>query len=222
MDLSKFIDHTKLGHNVNVNQINKLVEEAIKYNFKSVCVNPTFVSHVSKKLKDTDVCVCTVIGFPHGQHIPEVKSYEAEKAINDGADELDMVLNLNNVYERNEKKILLDIQSVLKKTNGKILKVIIETCYLSDEEIKYVSNLVMKSGAHFVKTSTGFGTSGASYHDIKLIKSIVGDNCKIKASGGIKDYKDAIKYIDLGVNRIGTSKGVVIVTGKEDSNDSTY
>ena len=132
MDLSKFIDHTKLGHNVNVNQINKLVEEAIKYNFKSVCVNPTFVSHVSKKLK-ADVCVCTVIGFPHGQHIPEVKSYEAEKAINDGADELDKFLNLNNVYERNEKN--LTGHSISIKTNGKILKVIIETCYLSDEGV---------------------------------------------------------------------------------------
>lgn len=220
MELNKYIDHTKLGANVSKEQIDKLISEAKTYNFKSVCVNPIWVKYAKEQLKDTDVLVCTVIGFPHGTHTPIIKTQETLDAIINGADEIDMVINVSALKQGLDEIILDEIKGVVTAAAGKTVKVIIETCYLTKEEIVKACELAVESGAHFVKTSTGFGTGGATVEDVKLMKDTVRDNALVKASGGVRTYDDAIKMINAGAMRIGTSNGVDIISKKENKNDT--
>ncbi len=220
MKLNKMIDHTKLGANVSLTQIDQLIEEAKTYDFKSVCVNPHWVSYAKKELKKTDVLVCTVIGFPHGTHLPSVKAFEAEQAVQDGADELDMVINVYALKSGHDKLIKEEIEGVVKAGKGRTVKVIIEACYLTPEEIVRVSKIAVDAGAHFVKTSTGFGTYGARVEDVKLMKDTVKDLAEVKASGGVRTYEDAMKMIEAGATRIGTSNGVDIINQRRNQSDS--
>ena len=206
MDYNKYIDHTLLKAYATKEDILNLCNEAKEYNFKSVCVNPDFVSYAKELLKGSDVLVCTVIGFPLGANTTKVKVFEAYDAITNGADEVDMVINISKAKEHDYNYIYEEIKDVKNHVGDHTLKVIIETCYLTEEEIKEVSLIVKKANANFVKTSTGFGTGGAKESDIKLIKSVVGD-FDIKASGGIKTKEDFLKMIDAGATRIGTSNG---------------
>ena len=210
MDYNKYIDHTLLKAFATKEDILNLCNEAKEYNFKSVCVNPDFVSYAKELLKGSDVLVCTVIGFPLGANTTKVKVFEAYDAITNGADEIDMVINISKAKEHDYNYIYEEIKAVKDHINNHTLKVIIETCYLTEEEIKEVSLIVKKANANFVKTSTGFGTGGAKESDIKLIKSVVGD-FDIKASGGIKTKEDFLKMIDAGATRIGTSNGKNLV-----------
>lgn len=220
MKLNKMIDHTKLGANVSLAQINQLLSEAKTYDFKSVCLNPHWVSFAKKELKKTDVLVCTVIGFPHGTHLPQVKAFEAEQAVKDGADELDMVINVYNLKAGLDHLVKEDIKGVVKAGAGRTVKVILETCYLTPEEIVRASKIALDAGAHFVKTSTGFGTYGARVEDVKLMKDTVKDLAEVKASGGVRTYEDAMKMIEAGATRIGTSNGVDIINQRRDQSDS--
>jgi deoxyribose-phosphate aldolase len=220
MKLNKYIDHTKLGANVSQAQIDQLIEEAKTYDFKSVCVNPIWVKHAAHKLKNTDVLVCTVIGFPHGTHHHLVKAYETLEAINDGADEIDMVINVHALKSKDYHTTLAEIKGVVENADGRCVKVIIETCYLTEDEIVKACELAVEAKATFVKTSTGFGTGGATIKDVKLMKKTVGDNALVKASGGVRTYDDALKMIDAGASRIGTSNGVDIVSKRRKENDT--
>lgn len=206
MKLSKYIDHTLLKAYAKEQDIYYLCQEAKEYDFKSVCVNPDFVSYAKKQLENTDVLVCTVIGFPLGANTTKVKVFEAVDAINNGADEIDMVINISKAKDQDFDYIYNEIKAVKEAIKDHTLKVIIETCYLTEDEIKNVSLMVKKANANFVKTSTGFGTGGATVENVKLIKEVVGD-FDIKASGGIKTKEDFNKMIDAGATRIGTSNG---------------
>lgn len=220
IELAKMIDHTILKANATQNDIEKLCEEAKKYNFASVCVNPYWVPLTSALLKNSTVKVCTVIGFPLGATSSESKAYETEIAILQGADEVDMVINVgamkNNQTDIVENDILAVVNSARKtgKSQNKniIVKVILETCYLTKDEIKKVCICAKNAGADFVKTSTGFGTGGATVEDVALMKKTVGETMQVKASGGIRDYETAIKMIEAGASRIGTSSGIAICT----------
>lgn len=220
MQLNLMIDYTKLGTNIEASQIDKLISEAIQYQFKSVCINPIWVKYAKEKLKKSNVLVCTVIGFPHGTHLPEVKAFEAKLAVADGADELDMVINVKALREKDYQTISSEIQGVVKNSQKRIVKVIIETCYLTNEEIVKVSNLVVEAGAHFVKTSTGFGTNGATLEHVRLMKQTVRDKAEVKASGGVRTYEAAMKMIAAGATRIGTSNGIDIIKNRRNENDT--
>lgn len=210
--MNKYIDHTLLKATASKEEIIDLCREARAYDFAAVCVNPTYVSLASQLLDGSGVKVCTVVGFPLGANTLENKVQETKEAILTGANEIDMVINIADLIAGNDKKVFQEIKSVCDVCKGKaILKVIVETCYLNDEEISRVSMLVRESGAAYIKTSTGFGTRGASLDDIKIMKSIVNDEIRIKASGGIRDYETAKKMIDTGASRIGTSSGVEII-----------
>jgi len=213
--LAKLIDHTFLKTNATKDDIMRLCQEAKKYGFWSVCVNPTYVSLATHILRGSDVKVCSVVGFPLGANTPEVKALEAEKAITDGADEIDMVINLGALKSRAYELVERDIRRVVECTKARrkdiIVKVIIETGLLTEDEKVLACRLVKKAGADFVKTSTGFNGSGATIHDVKLIRNAVGPDFGVKASGGIRTYSDAKKLIEAGADRIGTSSGVVII-----------
>ena len=219
LELAKMIDHTILKADATQSDIEKLCEEAKKNNFASVCVNPYWVSLASDLLKNSTVKVCTVIGFPLGATSSESKASETEIAILHGADEVDMVINVgaikNNKTDIVEKDILSVVNSARKtgKTQNKniIVKVILETCYLTKDEIKNACLCAKNAGADFVKTSTGFGTGGATTEDVALMKQTVGETMQVKASGGIRDYETAIKMIEAGATRLGTSSGISIV-----------
>jgi len=211
--VAKYIDHTLLKAASIPDEIIKLCEEAIEHNFYSVCVNPTYVSLSKEKLKKSNVKVATVIGFPLGANTIESKVYESEDAIKNGADELDMVLNIGRLKNQEFDYLYDEIGSIasLCKNHGKLLKVIIETCYLSQEE-KVAAVVISKlAQADFVKTSTGFGTDGAKLEDVALMKFLSGDKVKVKASGGIRDLDTTLKMIGVGADRLGTSSGVKIV-----------
>ena len=218
-ELAKMIDHTILKANATQSDIEKLCEEAKEYNFASVCVNPYWVPLASNLLKNSTVKVCTVIGFPLGATSSESKASETEIAILQGADEVDMVINVgamkNNQTDIVEKDILSVVNSARKtgKAQNKniTVKVILETCYLTKDEIKNACLCAKNAGADFVKTSTGFGTGGATVEDVKLMKETVGSSMEVKASGGIRDYETAIKMIEAGATRLGTSSGIAIV-----------
>lgn len=211
-NLSKYFDHTNLKPDATREMITKLCDEAKEYNLFSVCVNPCYVSMCKKLLINTDVKVCTVIGFPLGSNTTAVKVFEAKKAIEDGADEIDMVINVAALKDNDYDFVLNDIKKVVNEAKNKALvKVIIETCLLTDEQKIKASELCVEAGADFVKTSTGFSTGGATEEDIKLIKSTVKDKCLIKASGGIRTYEDTVKMINAGANRIGASASVSIL-----------
>ncbi|MTI82008.1 MAG: deoxyribose-phosphate aldolase [Firmicutes bacterium] len=214
--LAQMIDHTTLKANTKEDQIIKLAEEAKKYKFASVCVNPTWVKTVSEILKDTpEVKVGTVIGFPLGASTPEVKAYETKNAIENGAKEVDMVINIGALKDKQYDLVEKDIKAVTNASNDKaIVKVIIETSLLTEDEKVNACKLAVRAGADFVKTSTGFSTGGASVEDISLMRKTVGPDIGVKASGGIKNSKDAEAMIDAGANRIGTSSGVSLVEEK--------
>ena len=211
MAIQRFIDHTLLAADATKEKIEKLCKEALEYHFASVCVNSCWVKLASEILSGSDVAVCTVVGFPLGAMNTESKAYEAEKAVADGADEIDMVINIGYLKSGMTSEVLEDIKAVRKATEGKVLKVIIETCLLSDDEKRTACELSAEAGADFVKTSTGFSTGGATEHDVALMRSVVGDKLGVKASGGIRDYKKAKAMIDAGANRIGASAGIAIV-----------
>ncbi|ONN27820.1 deoxyribose-phosphate aldolase [Thermosipho affectus] len=208
-EVNKYIEHTNLKATTTEEEIKKLCDEAKEYNFRGVCVNPSFVPLVSAQLKGTDVKVVTVVGFPLGATSIKSKAYEAKIAAEEGADEIDMVLHIGYLKSRNYEYVYQDIKAVVEASK-KPVKVIIETCYLTDEE-KIVACVISKeAGASFVKTSTGFGTAGAKAEDVNLMRWVVG-NLGVKASGGVKTFEDAIKMIKAGANSIGTSSGVSIV-----------
>ncbi|MTI58868.1 MAG: deoxyribose-phosphate aldolase [Firmicutes bacterium] len=212
-EIAKMIDHTILGATVTSDQVKEKCEEAKRYNFASVCINPEYVKLVSTELAGTPVKVCTVIGFPLGFNLTEVKVKEAEEAVKQGADELDMVIKLGALKEGNMDLVTKDIESVVKASGNKLVKVIIETCYLTDEEKIEACKAAKRAGADFVKTSTGFGSGGATEEDIKLMRETVGEEIEVKASGGIHSLADAKKMIEAGASRIGASSGVEIIEG---------
>ena len=212
MNFNQYIDHTLLAANATSEGIINLCQEALEYEFYAVCVNSSRIKEVRKILAGSKVKIAATIGFPLGASSSESKISEARNAILDGADEIDMVINIGFLKDGDYDSVEKEIREIKKTIGEKVLKVIIETCYLSTEEIKTACRLVMNAGADFVKTSTGFGTRGASLEDVKIMKEVVGDKVKIKASGGIRDAETARKYIDLGVQRIGTSSGIKIIS----------
>jgi len=215
MNIDSMIDHTLLKPDATKKMIDKLCKEAKEYGFAAVCVNPYYVSRAKELLKDTNIKVATVIGFPLGANTKEVKAFETEDAIKNGADEVDMVINIGALKSEEYDVVIDDIKSVVKAANGKaIVKVIIETCLLTKEEKIIACKLAKEAGADYVKTSTGFSIGGATVEDVKLMKEIVGDSLKIKASGGIRDYETAKAMIDAGASRIGASASIKIVEGK--------
>lgn len=211
MDLAHYIDHTLLKPTASEEQIRMLCEEAIAYRFKAVCVHGCWVAMASETVKDSNVKVATVVGFPLGAMSTMAKVAEAKDALENGADEVDMVLNLGWLKSKRYDKVQEDIAQVKQAIAQKVLKVILETCYLTDEEKEKACELAVAAGADFVKTSTGFGTGGATFEDVLLMKAVVGDRAKIKASGGIRDKETALRYISLGVSLIGTSSGPAIL-----------
>ncbi len=215
MELNKYIDHTNLKAYATNDDIKKLCDDAIKYKFASVCVNPYYVSYASECLKDTNIDVCAVIGFPLGMNKMITKEYEAIAAIEDGATEIDMVINIGALKDKNYKYIKEEIENIRDAIDGKVLKVIIETCYLTEEEIIKMTEICNETFVNFIKTSTGFGTRGASLEDISIINKYKNEVLEIKASGGIKTLKEANAFIEAGVNRIGTSQSVQIMSEEE-------
>lgn len=209
--LAAYIDHTNLKPTATEGQIKKICEEAKRFQFASVCVNPVHVSFVSEQLKGTSVKTCSVIGFPLGAHEPQIKAAEAARAVASGADEVDMVINIGALKAGEISRVEEDIRGVVTAAAGRTVKVIIEICYLDENEKRTACQCAMKAGAHFVKTSTGFGSAGATVDDIKLMKFEVGDTMKVKASGGIRTLNDAMAMISAGADRIGASAGVAIM-----------
>ena len=214
MEINKYIDHTNLKAYATKEDIKKLCLEAKKYNFKSVCVNPIYVEFAKKMLKETEVLVCTVIGFPLGANTIETKKFETTNAIKDGADEIDMVISIGSLKEGNYDYVKKEIEEIRQITKGKTLKVIIETCYLTSEEIKQMTKICSDIKVDFIKTSTGFGTKGAQISDVKLMNEYKDENLQIKASGGIKNIKDANNFVKEGATRLGTSSGIEIMKGE--------
>lgn len=211
MELAQYIDHTLLKPEATEQDVMKLIEEAKQYHFASVCLNPYWVKRAKTELADSDVKVCTVIGFPLGATLATVKAYETSQAIRDGADEVDMVLNIGALKAGDEATVLADIEAVVQAAQGKIVKVIIETCLLTDEQKVLACQLAEQAGADFVKTSTGFAGGGATFADVALMKATVSAKVKVKASGAIRDRQTAIEMIQAGADRIGTSSGIKIV-----------
>lgn len=210
--LNKMIDHTLLKADATEEQIKVLCEQAAAHHFMSVCINPTWVKKAAAYLNHSDVKICTVIGFPLGASTSEVKAFEAADAIRNGADEVDMVINIGAVKDRDTELIERDIQSVVNAAKGKALtKVIIETSLLTDEEKVLACEVAKKAGADFVKTSTGFSTGGATVEDVKLMRSAVGPEMGVKASGGVRTRQDAMDMIQAGATRLGTSNGVALL-----------
>lgn len=210
MNLAKYIDHTILKPDATEEDIRILCEEAKTYGFASVCINPYWVSYAKQLLQDTDVAICTVVGFPLGATPACVKAYETNQAIEDGADEIDMVINIGALKSQDTQTVLEDIKAVVKASKQKLVKVIIETCLLTDEQKRLACRLALEAQADFVKTSTGFSSHGATLEDVALMKSVVKDQAKVKASGGIRDYATAMSMIEAGASRLGTSSGVKI------------
>lgn len=213
--MNKYIDHTLLKAEATKAEIKQLCNEAIDYDFKAVCVNPSWIKFCKNKLLESDVLVCTVIGFPLGANTTEVKVFETKDAISKGADEIDMVINIGRLKDQDYNYVLEDIKAVVAAAGDKTVKVIIETALLSDEEIIKVSNLCVEAKADFVKTSTGFSTSGANVRVVELIKQTVGDKALIKAAGGVRSGDDLKAMIKVGANRIGTSSGTKLISKKQ-------
>ena len=221
-DMAKMIDHTNLNPTASVDEIKKLCKEAKENEFASVCVNPIYVPLAAKLLNDSSVKVCTVVGFPLGANTTEVKSYETRNAIKNGAQEIDMVMNMgafkSGAYEifKADIKAVVDATKKAGVSSDIIVKVILETCYLDEEEIVKACEIVKDSGADFVKTSTGFGDYGARVEDVGIMRKTVGRDIGVKAAGGIKNFEQALEMLDAGANRIGASSGVRIVTDDEE------
>jgi deoxyribose-phosphate aldolase len=210
-ELAKYFDHTILKPAATAAEVANICQEAISYDFFSVCINPVHVKRVSDLLSGTEVKVCSVVGFPLGASTSDLKALETRQAITDGADEIDMVINVGALKDKDFDFVENDIKAVVNAASGKIVKVIIETCLLEKSEIVEVCEIAKKAGAHFVKTSTGFAGGGASPEDVALMKKTVGGELLVKASGGIKSLADAEKMIEGGADRIGASAGVAIM-----------
>ena len=220
MDRNKIlsaVDHTLLTQNATWEDIKQILDDGIKYNVASACI-PAFYVKKAKEYVGDKLPICTVIGFPNGYSTTAVKIFETEDAIKNGADEIDMVININDVKNENFDAILEEIKDIHKACNGTILKVIIETCLLTEEEKIKMCEIVTKSGAEYIKTSTGFSTGGATFNDIALMKKYVGKGVKIKAAGGISSLDDAAKFMELGADRLGTSRIVKIIKGENSEN----
>ncbi len=213
-NFARMIDHTLLKAEATKEQIEKLCAEAKQFNFASVCVNPTWVKNSSELLQGSDVLVCTVIGFPLGANTPAVKAFEAKDAIANGAQEVDMVINIGALKDKNYDLVQADIAAVVEAAKGNALvKVIIESCLLTDEEKVKACELAVAAGADYVKTSTGFSTGGATAEDIALMRKTVGPDLGVKASGGVRSLEDMKKMVEAGATRIGASSGVAIMNG---------
>ena len=210
--LENYIDHTLLKPSATSQNIIQLCKEAKSYNFFAVCINGSFVRLAKRELANSNIKIVAVVGFPIGASATSIKVLETKTCINDGADEIDMVINVGMLKSKDFKYVENEIQVVKNEVGNRVLKVIIETCYLTDEEKRVACKLAMNAGADFVKTSTGFGSNGATTQDILLMKEVVKKQLKIKASGGISNKETALNYISIGVSRIGTSSGIKIVT----------
>lgn len=219
MNLAKYIDHTALKPETTKAQIEQLAHEAREYGFMSVCVNPTHVAYAKSLLEGTDVLVCTVIGFPLGANTPAVKAFETKDAIANGAGEVDMVINVGALKDKNYDLVAEDIKAVVDAAGDVTTKVIIETALLTEEEKVKACEIAQAQGADFVKTSTGFSTGGATKEDIALMRKTVGPDMGVKASGGVRSYEDVMMMIEAGATRIGASAGVQILKGEEAKGD---
>lgn len=220
VNIGSMIDHTALKPETSKSQIETLCAEAKEYKFASVCVNPTWVETAAALLKGTEVKICTVIGFPLGASTPETKAFETGDAIAKGATEVDMVINIGALKDKNDELVERDIRAVVDAAKGKALtKVIIESCLLTDEEKVRACELSVKAGADFVKTSTGFSTGGATVEDIALMRKTVGPDIGVKASGGVRDRAGAMAMVEAGATRIGASAGIAIVNGETSTSD---
>ncbi|ENQ3107451.1 deoxyribose-phosphate aldolase [Bacillus sp. 491mf] len=223
MNIAKLIDHTVLKPDTKKEDVMKVLEEAKRYNFASVCINPTWVKLAAEELAGHDVDVCTVIGFPLGANTTETKVFETKDVIAKGATEVDMVINVGALKDGENELVEKDIYEVVQAAKGKALvKVIIETCLLTDEEKVRACQLAVKAGADFVKTSTGFSTGGATAEDIALMRKTVGENVGVKASGGVRTREDAEKMVKAGASRIGASASVAIVLNDTNGGTGTY
>lgn len=209
--LASIIDHTILKPDAARETVIEYCRQAVEYGFASVCINPCFVKLAADQLKNTSVKVCTVIGFPLGAGSTEAKAYEAAVAVAQGAHEVDIVINIGALKEGNLEYVEQDIRQVVKASENALVKVIIETCYLTDEEKVIACRLAKNAGAHFVKTSTGFGSAGATAADVALMRETVGNDMGVKAAGGIRSFKDAAAMVEAGANRLGTSSGIKII-----------
>lgn len=214
MELNKYIDHTNLKQDMSEQDLIKLVNEAKEYDFFSICVNPCWVKQASELLAGSNTKVCSVIGFPLGANTTNIKVLEAKEAIANGASEIDMVINVSKLKDKDYEYVYNEIKKIKEAIGNNVLKVIIEACLLTNDEKMIACQIIMKAGANFVKTSTGMSTGGATVEDVKLMKEVVGDTTLIKAAGGVRTYEDAISMIEAGANRIGTSGGVKIVNGE--------
>jgi deoxyribose-phosphate aldolase len=212
--MNEYFDSTLLKSVSTKKEIEELCIDAKKFQFATVCVNPCYVSYASELLKDSKVKVCTVIGFPLGANTTKIKVEEAKDAINNGATEIDMVINVGYLKNGDYQYVKNEIEELKKVTKNNVIKVIIETCYLDEEEIKKMTEICNETEVDFIKTSTGFGTRGASFEDIKIINKYKNDKLRVKASGGIRTKEDAEKYIELGVSRIGTSNATKMMEGE--------
>lgn len=213
LELLKYVDHTQLKAVSTWEDIQKLCEEAIHYKTASVCIPPSYIKRVADAYGDA-INICTVIGFPLGYMTTETKVFEAKDAIEKGANEIDMVINIGELKNGNYKEVKAEVKALKEAVGDHILKVIIETCYLTEEEKVMMCKIVTEAGADYIKTSTGFGTGGATMEDILLFKKNIGENVKMKAAGGVKSAEDLQNFIEAGCSRIGTSSAVAIIAGK--------
>ena len=211
MNYNKMIDHTVLKADTPLETIKRICDEAMEYGFASVCINPCHVAYCAGYLKDSDVNVCTVIGFPLGANTSAVKAFETKDAIANGADEIDMVMNIGALKDKNYDLVRDDVKAVVEAANGTLVKVILETCLLTEDEIKKACELCVEAKADYVKTSTGFSTRGATIEDVRIMKEAVHGKAKVKAAGGVRTPEDMVKIVAAGADRIGTSAGCSLV-----------
>ena len=211
MNYNKMIDHTVLKADTPLETVKKICDEAMEYGFASVCINPCHVAYCADYLKDSDVNVCTVIGFPLGANTSAVKAFETKDAIANGADEIDMVMNIGALKDKNYDLVRDDVKAVVEAANGTLVKVILETCLLTEDEIKKACELCVEAKADYVKTSTGFSTRGATIEDVRIMKEAVHVEAKVKAAGGVRTPEDMVKIVAAGADRIGTSAGCSLV-----------
>ena len=211
MNYNKMIDHTVLKADTPLETVKRICDEAMEYGFASVCINPCHVAYCADYLKDSDVNVCTVIGFPLGANTSAVKAFETKDAIANGADEIDMVMNIGALKDKNYDLVRDDVKAVVEAANGTLVKVILETCLLTEDEIKKACELCVEAKADYVKTSTGFSTRGATFEDVRIMKEAVHGKAKVKAAGGVRTPEDMVKIVAAGADRIGTSAGCSLV-----------
>lgn len=211
MNYNKMIDHTVLKADTPLETVKRICDEAMEYGFASVCINPCHVAYCADYLKDSDVNVCTVIGFPLGANTSAVKAFETKDAIANGADEIDMVMNIGALKDKNYDLVRDDVKAVVEAANGTLVKVILETCLFTEDEIKKACELCVEAKADYVKTSTGFSTRGATIEDVRIMKEAVHGKAKVKAAGGVRTPEDMVKIVAAGADRIGTSAGCSLV-----------